>query len=91
MMASASELSQLPFPLEIFLQIFGEIVKLPSGVIPVTYPPSSIVTRTLKSLMLVSRLLSPTAAQYLHSHCLLIQLESRLHKLLHTRQWNWPI
>ena len=84
MMASASELSQLPFPLEIFLQIFDEIVKLPSGVIPVAYPPSSVVTRTLKSLMLVSKLLSLTAAQYLYSHCLLIQSESRLHKLLRT-------
>ena len=84
MMASASELSQLPFPLEIFLQIFDEIVKLPSGVIPVAYPPSSVVTRTLKSLMLVSKLLSLTAAQYLYSHCLLIQSESQLHKLLRT-------
>ncbi|OCL10662.1 hypothetical protein AOQ84DRAFT_438211 [Glonium stellatum] len=83
-MACASEPPRLPFPLEIFLQILDEVVKSASGVVPVAYPPSNSVVRTFKSLMLVCKSLSATAAQYLYSHCLYINSESRLHKLLRT-------
>lgn len=56
-------------PLELFLNVLDQLVATRNGHQPVAYEPSDSITRTLRSLTLVSRNVYPIASKYLYSHC----------------------
>ncbi|KAL1795199.1 hypothetical protein ACET3X_007015 [Alternaria dauci] len=58
-------------PLELFLNVLDQLVGTHDGQQqPVAYEPSSIVTKTLRALTLVSRQTYLVATKYLYSYCL---------------------
>jgi hypothetical protein len=62
------EVSKLP--VELFLNILDQLVGTRDGRQPVAYEPSSIITKTLRALTLVSRDTYLIATRYLYSYCL---------------------
>ncbi|KAF2187184.1 hypothetical protein K469DRAFT_705744 [Zopfia rhizophila CBS 207.26] len=57
-------------PTELFLHILDQLVGTRDGHNPVAYSQSDPITKSLRSLTLVSKGLYPTASQYLYTHCL---------------------
>ncbi|USP76862.1 hypothetical protein yc1106_04136 [Curvularia clavata] len=56
-----------PLPAELLLNVFDQLIQTHGGHRPVPYPHSDIVTKTLRSLTLVSRGIYPIATKYLYS------------------------
>ena len=57
-------------PLELFLNVLDQLVGTRDGRQPVAYEPSSIITKTLRALTLVSCNTYLIATRYLYSYCL---------------------
>ncbi|OAX82863.1 hypothetical protein ACJ72_02776 [Emergomyces africanus] len=81
---SMSSMKNAPaLPSEVILSVIECLI--PSSP-PVVFAPSHPVTRTLVNLTLVSRLTSRTAKRLLLKHCMYINAEERLTKLIALRQ-----
>lgn len=83
-MALDARTTPLHIPLEIFLHILDQLVGTKTGTPPIAYAQSDPITKTLRSLTLVSKQLYPVATRYLFSHCLYIDSATRLHQLQRT-------
>ena len=57
-------------PLELFLNVLDELVGTRDGLQPVAYESSNAITKTLRTLTLVSRDVYTIASKYLYSYCL---------------------
>ncbi|KAL2797880.1 hypothetical protein BJX66DRAFT_323046 [Aspergillus keveii] len=72
-------MAQIELPAELILHVVECLI--PSA-LPVVFGPQHIVTRTLRSLSLVCKLVSRTAKHLLIKHCLYIDTSHRLDRLL---------
>ncbi|KAF2257709.1 hypothetical protein CC78DRAFT_187640 [Lojkania enalia] len=57
-------------PTELFLNILNQLVGTRDGCQPIAYAASDPITKTLRTLTLVSRGIYPVASQFLYGHCL---------------------
>ncbi|KAL2861755.1 hypothetical protein BJX68DRAFT_260565 [Aspergillus pseudodeflectus] len=72
-------MAQIELPAELILHVVECLIP---STLPVVFGPQHIVTRTLRSLTLVCRLVSRTAKHLLIKHCLYIDTSQRLDRLL---------
>lgn len=59
-------------PPELWHQILDCLIQTPNGYQPAAFEPAHVVTRTLRALTFVCKLLHPVASKYLYSHCVFV-------------------
>lgn len=77
-----------PLPAELLLNILDQLVNTRNGHRPVARPQSDSVTKTLRSLTLVSRTVYPIATEYLYSNCVWLESLVALQRFSTTLKQN---